>query len=187
MLKVRSDLMATHRPPPPSLLSYQYGYRDPAASFRSILAYNCASGECDSNAGGGCTRVQMFSQPNYLYNGAAIGTATEDNARKINDEAATVAAYYESATRSAPTPAPSYPEPTPAPSAQGQCTGAGLIHVTITLRTDPCEPAALSFFACTYTVPTARPPDPSTYLPHMHRHPHSATAQPPPAIPPGPF
>lgn len=32
-----------------------YGYRDPQARFRTVLAYNCASGQCDGNSGGGCT------------------------------------------------------------------------------------------------------------------------------------
>jgi hypothetical protein len=74
--------------------NYNYGWRDPNANFRSILAYNCKSGQCDNNAGGGCTRVQRFSNPNFLYNGSPIGNAQHDNARRINDVKATVAAYF---------------------------------------------------------------------------------------------
>ena len=74
--------------------AYNYGWRDPNANFRSILAYNCVSGQCDSNAGGGCTRVQRFSNPNFLYNGSPIGSAQHDNARRINDVRVTVAGYY---------------------------------------------------------------------------------------------
>merc|ERR1719491_1072848 len=44
-----------------------YGYRDPQARFRSILGYNCRSGQCDENAGGSCPRVQMFSNPLETY------------------------------------------------------------------------------------------------------------------------
>merc|ERR1712157_13882 len=40
--------------------AYNYGYRDPQANFRSVMAYNCASGQCDGNAGGGCTRAQRL-------------------------------------------------------------------------------------------------------------------------------
>jgi len=76
------------------LTNFNYGFRDPSANFRSILAYNCASGQCDGNAGGGCSRVQRFSNDEYLYNSQPIGSASEDNARKINEVAATVAGYY---------------------------------------------------------------------------------------------
>jgi len=76
-------------------VNYNYGYRDPSARFRSILAYACRSGQCDNNpANGRCTRVQRFSNPTYSYGGAPIGTATENNARKINDERFKVAKYY---------------------------------------------------------------------------------------------
>ena len=71
-----------------------YGWRDPQADFRSILAYNCASGQCDGNAGGGCNRVKMFSNRNFLYNNKAIGSSKADNAGQINAVAATVAGYY---------------------------------------------------------------------------------------------
>ena len=32
---------------------YNFGWRDPNANFNIILAYNCVSGQCDNNAGGG--------------------------------------------------------------------------------------------------------------------------------------
>eukprot|EP00571_Detonula_confervacea_P008178 CAMPEP_0172319516 /NCGR_PEP_ID=MMETSP1058-20130122/37866_1 /TAXON_ID=83371 /ORGANISM="Detonula confervacea, Strain CCMP 353" /LENGTH=57 /DNA_ID=CAMNT_0013034575 /DNA_START=73 /DNA_END=243 /DNA_ORIENTATION=- len=36
--------------------------------------------QCDNNPGNGtCTRVQRFSNPNFLYNDKPIGTATIDN------------------------------------------------------------------------------------------------------------
>jgi len=71
-----------------------YGYRDPSADFRSILAYNCGCGQCDNNAGGGCPRVQRFSNPYNLYNGKSIGNASTNNAKHINDVKAIVGAYY---------------------------------------------------------------------------------------------
>jgi len=75
--------------------AYNYGYRDPDAQFRSILAYSCRSGQCDNNAGNGrCTRVQRFSNPNFGYNGSPIGTANIDNARQINDVRVQVAEYF---------------------------------------------------------------------------------------------
>ena len=84
-----------------------YGYRDPSADFRSILAYNCASGQCDENAGGGCTRVQRFSNPYNLYNGKIIGDTSTNNAKKINDVKATIAAYYAHVSTVVSSPAPS--------------------------------------------------------------------------------
>jgi peptidyl-Asp metalloendopeptidase len=73
---------------------YNYGYNNPKAAFRSIMAYDCKIGQCDNMPKNGCPRVQRFSSPNILYNGSAIGSATEDNARMINERLATVAAFY---------------------------------------------------------------------------------------------
>jgi len=94
-----------------------YGYRDPNADFRSILAYNCGSGQCDYNAGGGCPRVQRFSNPYEKYNGKSIGNTTTNNAKHINDVKAIVAAYYThvSPATQAPTGAPVTSAPTNAP------------------------------------------------------------------------
>jgi len=77
---------------------YAYGFRDPDAEFRSILAYSCKQGQCDNNKGNGCTRVQRFSNTKELYNGKIIGTADSDNARQINDVKATIAAWYDGGT-----------------------------------------------------------------------------------------
>jgi hypothetical protein len=75
-------------------LNYNYGYRDPNAAFRTILAYSCTSNQCDNNVGGGCSRIPRFSNPNYTFNGRALGTATEDNVRQMNDVIEEVAGYY---------------------------------------------------------------------------------------------
>lgn len=70
-----------------------HGYRDPSAQFRSILAYNCVSGQCDNNAGGGCPRVQRFSNTHANYNGSPIGNSANDNAQFLNNKLATIAGH----------------------------------------------------------------------------------------------
>ncbi len=68
-----------------AIYSYAYGYRDPLKKFRTVMAFNCS---------GGCTRVDHFSNPNVLYNGTPTGDATySDNARTLNNTAATVASF----------------------------------------------------------------------------------------------
>jgi hypothetical protein len=74
--------------------SFNYGYRDPMSEFRSILAYDCVVGQCDNVSAASCPRVQRFSSPRIQYNGKAIGSATQDNARQINDVQAIVASFY---------------------------------------------------------------------------------------------
>lgn len=73
---------------------YGYGWRDPNANFRSIMAYNCNVGGCDDNAGGGCPRVQMFSNPAYQYDGQAIGDSTNDNRRVFNKNKRKIAGLF---------------------------------------------------------------------------------------------
>jgi hypothetical protein len=118
--------------------NYQYGWRDPQANFRSIMAYNCVNGQCDNNAGGGCTRVQRFSNDEFSYNGSPIGNAENDNARRINDVKATVAAYY-SSTYGQPTisPAPTT-SPTTSPTAAptGVCCPSGQFKFKLEILTD---------------------------------------------------
>jgi hypothetical protein len=75
--------------------SYGHGYEHPSPtasqSFRTIMAYACSPTSCDP-------RIQYWSNPNVTYNGIAIGTAAiNDNARVLNETAATVAGF-----RSAP-------------------------------------------------------------------------------------
>jgi hypothetical protein len=62
--------------------SYAYGYQDPGGRFRTVMAY------------GSATRVMNFSNPNVSYNGYPTGIANaEDNARALNNTAATVANF----------------------------------------------------------------------------------------------
>lgn len=76
--------------------TFNYGYRDPSADFRTILAYDCKMGECDSMPKNGCTRVQRFSNSDskYTYNGKPIGDSRRDNAKQINNVRALVAGYF---------------------------------------------------------------------------------------------
>lgn len=73
---------------------YNYGYRDPNANFRTIMAYNCKRFECDFVGGDRCTRIARFSNPSRTFHGSALGTQTEDAARAINDVRKKVARYY---------------------------------------------------------------------------------------------
>mmetsp|Transcript_32860 Transcript_32860/g.80619 ORF Transcript_32860/g.80619 Transcript_32860/m.80619 type:complete len:947 (+) Transcript_32860:146-2986(+) len=76
---------------------YNYGYRAPTAAWRTILAYNCAPGQCDNMPKSGCPRIQRFSTPRVNYGGLPLGTAANDNARKMNDGGALVSNYFPSA------------------------------------------------------------------------------------------
>jgi len=86
--------------------SYSYGFRDPAGGFRSILAYNCRTGQCDNNSSNSCTRVQRFSNDEFLYNGLPIGNAQTDNARQHSDVFAMVSQYYQCTPENNPTEYP---------------------------------------------------------------------------------
>jgi len=73
---------------------YFYGYRDPQARFRTILAYDCIPGQCDHNAGGGCTRIQRFSNPDSSWNGIPVGTPNSNAVKRINKVKSEVAGYF---------------------------------------------------------------------------------------------
>jgi Metallo-peptidase family M12B Reprolysin-like len=73
---------------------YNFGYRSPTAAFRSILAYDCAVGQCDNMPKNRCTRVQRFSNNQYLYNGEAMGNASNNNALQFNSLRARIASYF---------------------------------------------------------------------------------------------
>ena len=75
-------------------VGFNFGYRDPGAAFRSILAYDCVRRQCDNMPKVGCPRVQMFSNTQNLYKGKAIGNQFNDNARQWNNVRAAVASYY---------------------------------------------------------------------------------------------
>lgn len=72
----------------PSTSPYSYGHgfqKNTTPRWRTIMAYDCPSG---------CTRLNYWSNPLTLYNGVAMGTASQsDNARVLNNTRATVAAF----------------------------------------------------------------------------------------------
>ena len=70
-----------------------YGWRDPNAEFRSIMANDCSPGQCDSMPKNGCARVQRFSNTEHLYNGIAMGSPAHDNASHLNKVKKEVAEY----------------------------------------------------------------------------------------------
>ena len=125
-------------------VNYNYGYRDPQAQFRSILAYNCRTGQCDNISSNGCTRVQQFSNPNFLFNGKAIGTATEDNARKINDARVQVAGYYTHVTTGSPTASP-VASPTASPTASPSVSPNAAPTASPNAAPTACEDSPLKF------------------------------------------
>ncbi|KAI2508884.1 Metallo-peptidase family M12B Reprolysin-like [Fragilaria crotonensis] len=86
-----------------------YGYRDPSAQFRSILAYDCSPS---------CPRIQYFSSPNLNYNGKPLGSARADNAALIRSNLAAYANYRQAVVTSTPptTAPPTTAPPTTAPS-----------------------------------------------------------------------
>ena len=70
----------------PYAWGHGYQYLGKPSKWRTIMAYNCTRG--------GCPRLNYWSNPNNLYNGQPMGTATKsDNARVLNDTRATVAAF----------------------------------------------------------------------------------------------
>jgi len=73
-----------------------YGWRNPQGDFRSIMATNCATGQCDMNPRNGCPRGQFFSNPTLEFNGQPMGDAGSDNVRQLNQARLDVATYTDS-------------------------------------------------------------------------------------------
>ncbi|MBN7138633.1 hypothetical protein A7A76_05845 [Lysobacter enzymogenes] len=68
-----------------TIYPYGHGYWGPGNAWRTIMAYSCGSN---------CPRLNYWSNPNITYNGAPMGTAAKsNNARVLNERAATVAAF----------------------------------------------------------------------------------------------
>lgn len=66
--------------------AYGHGYVHPSNAWRTIMAYG--------NACEWCPRLQYWSNPNVIYNGAPMGTsATHDNSRVWNERSNTVMAF----------------------------------------------------------------------------------------------
>ena len=92
-----------------STTTYNYGYRRcnntaladyaPAPHFRTIMSYSCTN----------ATRVGILSSPDHSYSGVPQGIDADidpalgaDNARRLNERAATVAAFRQSAVTEPP-------------------------------------------------------------------------------------
>lgn len=60
---------------------YAHGYQDPSGYFRTVLSYGSAK------------RVPYLSNPSVFYNGLVTGTADQNNARALNANVTTVAAF----------------------------------------------------------------------------------------------
>ncbi len=105
---------------------YSYGFRrctTDGTGFRTVMAYSCSGG----------ARVAWFSNPNADYNGHATGIAYEtdpansaDNARSMNNTAATVAAFRTSGS----SPSPSVTATAPAAPSGLAATGTAYNSVT---------------------------------------------------------
>jgi hypothetical protein len=63
---------------------YGHGYVN-GTRWRDIMSYR--------ESCGGCPRLPVWSSPNLLVNGEPAGTADQDNARVISQQAARVAAF----------------------------------------------------------------------------------------------
>lgn len=78
------------------ITTFNYGFRDPNAEFRTMLSYDCKMAQCDLMPKDGCPRIQRFSNSNtaYTYNGKPIGNSRSDNAKQLNDVRALVASFF---------------------------------------------------------------------------------------------
>ena len=75
---------------------YSFGYKNATAGFRTIMAYDCSPS---------CRRLLSFSSPGIAFNGSALGTGSQDNARSVANTAFTVANFRQAASGSGTPPA----------------------------------------------------------------------------------
>jgi hypothetical protein len=71
---------------------YAYGYQDPAGLFRTVMSYGSAK------------RIPYFSSPDLLYSLKPTGTSGQDNARTLNGNVGTVAAFRSTSSGSTEPP-----------------------------------------------------------------------------------
>lgn len=88
---------------------FQYGWQDPEADFRTIMAYGCP--------GKYCPRINYFSNPSKRYNGKIMGNASNDCTRQHNETRERIALYRKARLTNSPTASP-------APSSSSQPSGA---------------------------------------------------------------
>jgi hypothetical protein len=82
------NMGATHAPEDrsgPGLFPYSFGFKNPAAGFRTVMAYNCS--------GGTCPRILNYSNPAVRHIGNLTGTETQNNALTIINAAVAVSNF----------------------------------------------------------------------------------------------
>ena len=81
-------LGSSHAPddpgPGPGAYDYSYGYKDTERKFRSIMSYSCGSD---------CLRLLRWSNPEQMYDGRPLGSATQNNALGFNQTRHVVANF----------------------------------------------------------------------------------------------
>lgn len=70
--------------------SYSFGYKNPSALFRTVMAYDCSPS---------CPRLLYFSNPSVTYGGAVTGTSTQNNATSITNVRSIVANFRQAAAQ----------------------------------------------------------------------------------------
>jgi hypothetical protein len=71
--------------------SWSFGYKDPGAAFRTVMAYDCTNGTCP--------RVLQFSNPNISYLGLPTGTVSQNNATSITNVRSVVSNFRQAAAQ----------------------------------------------------------------------------------------
>ena len=139
--EIGHNMGCNHQTKNPDEGQSNYGYQDPGARFRSILAYDCSPS---------CPRLLRFSNPNIKYNGLPTGSFSADNAAHIRNNLLAYANFRQSvASDDPPTPQPS-PKPTPQPTRQ---------------------PTPHPMVAVIIPLPTVAPPTPAPTLGFVSRAP----------------
>ncbi len=147
--------------------TYAHGYVNVAGAWRTIMAYNNKCGSIN------CTRIQYFSNPNVLYNGAptgyASGTGTTncssapcdaDNHQVLNNSAYTVANFRLSVVGPTSTPTATG-SPTPTSTATATPTATGTATAT------PTKTGTATATPTSTPTPTKTPTPTATPIPKV--------------------
>lgn len=133
------NLGSNHAPedaPFGSLFPYSFGYKDAPRSFRTVMAYACADVPCP--------RILSFSNPALSHNGGPTGSATQDNARSINQAAPVVASFRN------PRPRTDHPLPAPPRDLHSDVSGN---HVTVRWRAGGASTGTVAYVLQVGTSP----------------------------------
>ncbi len=149
------------------LFPYSYGYQDPNAEFRTIMAYDCPNG--------GCPRINAWSNPDVSHNGLPTGVDYDvspneaaDVARSMDQVSQTVANFQPNCSVVEPTATPtatSLPVDTPTPT-EPAVTPSQTPVPTATQTPIPATATATALPTSTpTTMPTATPTNAATIAP----------------------